>query len=48
MVIAAWFMDDDETDQRCPHQKTPNESVDLPTLDSLGILSWTGLTGAGN
>jgi hypothetical protein len=39
-------MDTDEvTDQRLPH--ATNSPVNLQQLTELGVLSWSGLTGAG-
>ena len=43
MAITAWYMDDDETDQRLPHQKTI--IPDLDVIAKLGVLHWSGITG---
>ena len=46
MTITAWYMDTDEvTDQRLPH--ATDSPVNLEQLIGLGVLSWSGLTGAG-
>ena len=43
MTITAWYMDDDETDQRLPHHK---EMIpDLDVIAKLGVLHWSGITG---
>jgi len=47
MTISAWYMDTDESvDQRAPHKLSPNEEVSGEVLDGLGVLRWTGITGA--
>ena len=38
-------MDDEDTDQRLPHQKSPNELVSSEKLAALGLLTYSGLTG---
>lgn len=38
-------MDGNEADQREEHKCEPNEEVQIEKLDSLGVLSWQGLTG---
>jgi 1,2-dihydroxy-3-keto-5-methylthiopentene dioxygenase len=45
MTITAWYFDNIEGDQRLPHRCEPNQEVDLSVIESLGILSWQGLTG---
>ena len=41
-------MDSDEIgDQRLPHLPETPESVSLQALSALGVLSWSGLEGAG-
>jgi hypothetical protein len=46
MTITAWYMDTDEvTDQRLPH--ATDSPVNIQQLIGLGVLSWSGLTGAG-
>jgi 1,2-dihydroxy-3-keto-5-methylthiopentene dioxygenase len=45
MTIRAWFMDDEEGDQRLPHKRAENPDVDLELLDKLGVLRWSGITG---
>ena len=48
MTITAWYMDTDEvSDQRLPHSPDALESVSIEALNALGVLSWTGLLGAG-
>ena len=48
MTITAWYMDTDEvSDQRLPHSPESLESVSIEALNALGVLSWTGLLGAG-
>ncbi|EHA8586608.1 putative 1,2-dihydroxy-3-keto-5-methylthiopentene dioxygenase 2 [Cocos nucifera] len=46
-VIQAWYMDDDEGDQRLPHHREPKEFVSLEKLSELGIVSWR-LSGGDN
>lgn len=46
MTITAWYMDDKEGDQRLPHKREGDSEVSLETLAKLGVLHWTGLTGA--
>ncbi|XP_038984862.1 1,2-dihydroxy-3-keto-5-methylthiopentene dioxygenase 1-like [Phoenix dactylifera] len=43
-VLQAWYMDDDDGDQRLPHHREPKEFVSLEKLSELGIVSWR-LTG---
>lgn len=43
MTITAWYMDDIESDQRLPHQKTI--IPDLDVIAKLGVLHWSGITG---
>jgi hypothetical protein len=46
MAIAAWYMDSDEvSDQRLEHRT--GEEVSVEMLNALGVLSWSGLKGAG-
>ena len=40
MVIKAWYMDDDDGDQRAPHQQQPNKEVSGKELDALGVLQF--------
>lgn len=41
VTIDAWFMDsDEESDQRKPHRKTPNEPATAQQLRDLGVLCW--------
>ena len=48
MTISAWFMDTDvDSDQRLPHLPDHCVSVSTEELNKLGVLSWTGLEGAG-
>ena len=48
MTISAWFMDADvDSDQRLPHLPDDCVSVTTEELTKLGVLSWTGLEGAG-
>ena len=46
MTISAWYMDDSEADQREPHRQSPNAEVSLDAIAKLGVLHWSGLTGA--
>ncbi|NP_001318092.1 acireductone dioxygenase [Solanum lycopersicum] len=39
-VIQAWYMDDNDEDQRLPHHREPKEFVSLDKLAELGVLSW--------
>jgi len=39
-MVAAWYMDDSEEDQRLPHQQVPNKEVTLEQLRTLGVLYW--------
>ncbi|XP_018471265.1 acireductone dioxygenase 2 isoform X3 [Raphanus sativus] len=39
-VIQAWYMDDNQEDQRLPHHKDPKEFLSLDKLAELGVLSW--------
>lgn len=43
MTITAWYMDDIESDQRLPHQKTIIPDLDI--IAKLGVLHWSGITG---
>jgi hypothetical protein len=40
-MVKAWYMDDDTaSDQRLPHQRTPNVEVSSAQLDALGVLQF--------
>lgn len=40
-MVAAWFMDDSEADQRLEHQRIPPQAVELDQLKKLtGVLYW--------
>mmetsp|Transcript_22540 Transcript_22540/g.23218 ORF Transcript_22540/g.23218 Transcript_22540/m.23218 type:complete len:191 (+) Transcript_22540:69-641(+) len=45
MTITAWYMDEETTDQRLPHQTDPIKYVTPEQLSDLGVLHWEGLTG---
>ncbi|KAG6432283.1 hypothetical protein SASPL_103858 [Salvia splendens] len=40
MAIEAWFMQENDEDQRLPHHKNPPEYVSLDQLADLGVLYW--------
>ncbi|XP_057771554.1 acireductone dioxygenase 1-like [Salvia miltiorrhiza] len=40
MAIEAWFMQENDDDQRLPHQKDPPEYVSSGQLADLGVLYW--------
>ncbi|XP_073134590.1 acireductone dioxygenase 1 isoform X2 [Henckelia pumila] len=40
MALEAWFMEEDEEDQRLPHQKNPPEYVSMDHLAGLRVLYW--------
>ncbi|KAH7851828.1 hypothetical protein Vadar_016940 [Vaccinium darrowii] len=40
MAIEAWFMDENNEDQRLPHHRNPKEFVSLQHLADLGVLYW--------
>jgi 1,2-dihydroxy-3-keto-5-methylthiopentene dioxygenase len=47
MTIRAWYMDSDEsTDQRALHRRDHDADVSAEVLESLGVLHWSGITGA--
>lgn len=39
-MVEAWIMDNEDTDQRLPHRKNPNEPVSLESLKKLGVEYW--------
>ncbi|KAK8936455.1 1,2-dihydroxy-3-keto-5-methylthiopentene dioxygenase 2 [Platanthera zijinensis] len=39
-VIQAWYMDDNEEDQRLPHHREPKQFVSIDRLAELGVISW--------
>lgn len=39
-VLQAWYMNDNDEDQRLPHHRNPKEFVSLEKLADLGVLSW--------
>ena len=47
MTITAWYMDASEEDQRSPHKLEGAEEIKLSDLDKYGVLSWSGIQGAG-
>ncbi|KAK4478117.1 hypothetical protein RD792_017395 [Penstemon davidsonii] len=40
MALEAWFMQENDDDQRLPHHKNPPEYVSLDQLANLGVLYW--------
>ncbi|KAL7210139.1 hypothetical protein ACSBR1_031656 [Camellia fascicularis] len=40
MAIEAWFMEENDEDQRLPHHRNPKEFVSLHHLADLGVLYW--------
>ncbi|XP_057489087.1 acireductone dioxygenase 1 [Actinidia eriantha] len=40
MAIEAWFMDENDEDQRFPHHRNPKQFVSLDHLADLGVLYW--------
>ncbi|KAK6130244.1 hypothetical protein DH2020_036054 [Rehmannia glutinosa] len=40
MALEAWFMQENDDDQRFPHHKNPPEYVSLEHLANLGVLYW--------
>jgi len=47
MTITAWYMDSKEGDQRLAHRRSGDDAdVSLDTLAKLGVLHWSGITGA--
>lgn len=47
MTISAWYMDASDEDQRLPHKLEDNEPVTESFLHSLGVLTWSKITGEG-
>ncbi|EGD76439.1 1,2-dihydroxy-3-keto-5-methylthiopentene dioxygenase 3 [Salpingoeca rosetta] len=39
-MVAAWYMDDADTDQRLPHKTDPVKEVSVEDLKDLGVLYW--------
>ena len=47
MTITAWYMDSEEGDQRLTHRRAGDDAeVSLDTLAKLGVLHWSGISGA--
>eukprot|EP00600_Ochromonadales_sp_CCMP1393_P006508 CAMPEP_0174975918 /NCGR_PEP_ID=MMETSP0004_2-20121128/12719_1 /TAXON_ID=420556 /ORGANISM="Ochromonas sp., Strain CCMP1393" /LENGTH=178 /DNA_ID=CAMNT_0016226841 /DNA_START=54 /DNA_END=590 /DNA_ORIENTATION=- len=44
MTITAWYMDNEEGDQRLPH-KADGGDVSLDLIAKLGVIHWSGLSG---
>ena len=44
MTISAWFMDNEEGDQRLPHRLPGDSSVSMDHLAKLGVLHWSGIS----
>ncbi|KAL6518269.1 hypothetical protein OROMI_033970 [Orobanche minor] len=40
MAIEAWFMEDNDEDQRLPHHSNPKEFVSPDHLTDIGVLYW--------
>ncbi|XP_019627316.1 PREDICTED: 1,2-dihydroxy-3-keto-5-methylthiopentene dioxygenase [Branchiostoma belcheri] len=39
-MVRAWYMDDSDADQRCPHMTDPIQPVELDQLKNIGVLHW--------